>query len=481
MENAEVVAMLGEIADLLELTSENPFKIRAYRRAAQVVDTLPVPVAELARKGELAGLPGIGAHTAERIAQLVETGTCDALERLRGKVPPGVMELLRVESVGPKTAAQVWKEPGHHLRRCAGGGRAQWPPVRAAAHGRQTLGGHRLGHRALPVPPGPRPAPPRPPYAETLVEGLRADSGREAGHRRGQPAAAQGDGGGPGPAGVLDRPRARGARLPQAARGGHGARAGADESHGAPARGVAGGLARPPPESFGAALHYFTGSKAHNIALRTRAVRGGSRSASTVSSTRRGAASPASARRTSSAPWACRGFPPSCARAWANSRPRRPASSPTSSRRMTSRGDLHVHSDASSDATSSLLELASAARGFGRGYLAITDHSRSRPLGLNEARLLEHIDIIRWMDRELRGRPHLLTGIEVDILPNGSLDLAPDVLAELDCVVASVHSRFNMSSEEMTERIVRALRSGLVHVLGHPSGRLIGEQGPVPL
>jgi DNA polymerase (family 10) len=112
MENAEVAAALETIGDLLELTGDNPFKVRAYRRASQTIDTLAVPVIELWRKGELGKLPNIGAHTVARIGQLLETGTCDELERLRGMVPPGVLEMLALEGVGLRTTALVWKELG---------------------------------------------------------------------------------------------------------------------------------------------------------------------------------------------------------------------------------------------------------------------------------------------------------------------------------------------------------------------------------
>lgn len=480
MENAEVVAMLGEIADLLELTNENPFKVRAYRRAAQVVDTLPVPVAELVRKGELAGLPGIGAHTAQRIAELVESASCDELERLRGKVPPGVMELLRVESVGPKTAALAWKELGitsvDALEEAALDGRLAELPrmgskrseaIASAVTRYRSRQGRVPLHRALP-------------YAEELIEHLRAIPGVKQALAAGSLRRRKETVGDldllvsstdpervvrafpslPGVATLLARgPTKCTVRL---------------------RIGLQVDLRVLPPESFGAALHYFTGSKAHNIALRTRAVHRGLKVSEYGVFDARGRRIAGEREedvfRAVGLPW----IPPELREGLGELEAAEAGHLPELLDEDDLRGDLHVHSDASADGSSSLLELASAARGFGRSYLAITDHSRSRPLGLDEERLREHVDLIRWMDGELRGRPHLLTGIEVDILPDGSLDLEAGVLSELDCVVASVHSRFNLSSEEMTARIVRALRSGLVHVLGHPSGRLIGSRDPYP-
>jgi DNA polymerase (family X) len=480
MENAEVVAMLGEIADLLELTNENPFKVRAYRRAAQVVDTLPVPVAELARKGELDGLPGVGQHTAERIAQFVETGTCDELERLRGKVPAGVMELLRLENVGPKTAALVWKDMGitsvDALEEAALSGRLSELPrmgakrseaIASAITRYRSRQGRVPLHRALP-------------YAEDLVARLRAIPGVKqaiaAGSLRRHKETV----------GDLDllvsstNPERVVSAFPKLPGVATLLAQGPTKSTVRLKVGLQVDLRVLPPESFGAALHYFTGSKAHNIALRTRAVHRGLKVSEygvfDAKGRRIAGEREEDVFRAVGLPW----IPPELREGLGELEAAEAGRLPELIEEEDLRGDLHVHSDASSDATSSLLELASAARGFGRAYLAITDHSRSRPLGLDEARLREHIETIRWMDGELRGRPHLLTGIEVDILPNGSLDLDPEVLAELDCVVASVHSRFNMSSEEMTERIIRALRSGLVHVLGHPSGRLIGSRDPYP-
>jgi len=133
-----------------------------------------------------------------------------------------------------------------------------------------------------------------------------------------------------------------------------------------------------------------------------------------------------------------------------------------------------VHSKASSDGHSTVEELADAARDLGRQYLAITDHSRSRPLGLDADRLAAHAAHIR----AISGDPALLAGIEVDILADGSLDLPVEVLAGLQCVVGSIHAHFNDPSPKMTERMVRAMRSGVVHVLGHPSGRQLGMRDP---
>jgi DNA polymerase (family 10) len=139
-------------------------------------------------------------------------------------------------------------------------------------------------------------------------------------------------------------------------------------------------------------------------------------------------------------------------------------------------GDLHAHTKASSDGRSSLEEMAEEARTLGRRYLAITDHSRSRPRGLDARALSRHAASVRALDRRRRGHPRLLAGVEVDVLADGGLDLPPGTLAGLDWVVASIHAHFTDGAARITERLVSALRSGVVHALGHPSGRQIGTR-----
>jgi DNA polymerase (family 10) len=232
-----------------------------------------------------------------------------------------------------------------------------------------------------------------------------------------------------------------------------------------------------PPDSFGAALHYFTGSKAHNIAVRTRAVHRGIKLSEYGVFDREG-------RRLSGGreeevfaavglPW----IPPELREGSGEIEAAESGRLPHLVNERDVIGDLHVHSEASADARASLEELADEADRLGRRYLAITDHSRSRPLGLDERALAAQRDRIATLNRERSG-VRLLAGVEVDILPDGSLDLPPQALAGLDWVVASVHSDFGQSRAQMTDRIVRALRSGVVDVLGHPTGRRIGHRDP---
>lgn len=229
-----------------------------------------------------------------------------------------------------------------------------------------------------------------------------------------------------------------------------------------------------PPESFGAALHYFTGSKTHNIAVRTRAARMGLKlneyGIFDGDGRRIGGAREEEVFRAVGLPF----IPPELREGTGEIEAAEAGRLPRLVEEADILGDLHVHSNTSSDGRATLDELAEAARRLGRRYLAITDHSRSRPLGLTAADLPGYVATIREANRALHGRPHLIAGLELDVLADGALDLAPDTVAALDWVVASVHARFNQSSAEMTARLVAAIRSGVVDAIGHPSGRQLG-------
>lgn len=481
MENAEVAKTFSELADLLELTGGNPYKVRAYRQAAQVIDTLPGPVSELWRRGELTSIASIGERIASRIGQLLERGTLPDRDELAERVPAGVVELLSIEGVGPKTVAAAWKLLGiadvDGLEQASRSGLLAALPrlgERRAHAILEAIQRHRARrtsriplHRAVS-------------YAGSICAKLRTVPGvarvEAAGSVRRRKETV----------GDLDI-------LVAAADPAAPMRAFCDLSEVAAvlAKGPTKATVRLriglqvdlrvlPTESFGAALHYFTGSKAHNIAIRTRAVHRGLKLSEYGVFDREG-------RRLSGAreedvfeavglPW----IPPELRE---GSGEIEAADSSTLPRLVEERdvlGDLHVHSKASSDARASLEELADEADRLGRRYVAITDHSRSRPLGLDEKALAEQCGRIAAVNRQRSGT-RLLAGVEVDILPDGSLDLAPEALAGLDWVVASVHSDFGQSRDQITDRIVRALRSGVVDVLGHPTGRRIGHRDPYDL
>lgn len=478
MENAEVAATLWRVGDLLELTGENPFKVQTYRRASQVVDTLAVPVAEVWRRGQLGALPGLGERTVRRIGELLETGTFDELERLREQVPPGVVELLAVEGVGPKTASRVWKELGVTdvdalEAACQDGRLAELPRMgpRRAQGILEAIERHRARqgrfplHRALF-------------YADTLVAHLRllrgvTDAAAAGSVRRRRETVGDLDllVASTEPERVLRAFRA----LPEVAVL---LSQGPTKSSVRLRMGMQVDLRVVPPESWGAALHYFTGNKAHNVALRTRAQRRGLKVSEygvfDAAGRRLGGEREEDIFRAVGLPW----VPPELREGLDEFELAESGRLPRLVEEEDVLGDLHVHTDVSSDGRGPLRAMAEEARRLGREYLAITDHSRTRPLGLDEKRLAAHARDIRQLDAELGGHPRLLTGIEVDIFPSGALALSDEALEALDCVVASVHSRFRDTEAQTTARIIRALRGGRVHVLGHPSGRLIGARDP---
>ncbi len=478
MENAEVAKTLSELADLLELTGGNPYKTRAYRQAAQVIDTLPGPVSELWRTGELTSVPAIGERIAARIGQLLERGTLPDRDELASRVPAGLLELLSVEGVGPKTIAAAWKTLGvtdvDGLEQAARSGRLAALPRIGERRERAILEAiqrHRARrteraplHRAVL-------------YAESICAKLR----KVPGVRSAEPAGS-----------VRRRKETVGDLdiLVAAAEAAPAIRAfcDLDEVAAVLARGPTKATVRLriglqadlrvlPPESFGAALHYFTGSKAHNIAVRTRAVHRGVKLSEYGVFDREGRRLGGERERdvfeAVGLPW----IPPEIREGAGEIEAAEAGALPRLVEEADVLGDLHVHSRASSDARASLEELAEEAARLGRRYVAITDHSRSRPLGLDGKALGEQRERIAALNREAGGL-RLLAGIEVDILPDGSLDLPAETLAGLDWVVASVHADFAQPRERMTERIMRALRSGVVDVLGHPTCRRMGHRDP---
>jgi DNA polymerase (family 10) len=478
MENAEVAKVLAELADLMELTGGNPYKVRAYRQAAQVIDTLPGPVSELWRRGELTSISSIGERIADRVGHLLETGTLADRDELASRVPPGVVELLSVEGVGPKTVAAAWRTLGVTdvdalEQACRTGRLSELPRVgerraQAILEAIQRFRARRSTrvplHRALF-------------YADSICAKLRQVPGvREA--------AAAGS--------VRRRKETVGDLdvLVATAEPAPAMRAFCDLAEVATvlAKGPTKATVRLrvglqvdlrvlPPESFGAALHYFTGSKEHNIALRTRAVHRGLKVSEYGVFDREGrrlaGEREADVFEAVGLPW----IPPELREGSGEIEAAEAGRLPRLVEERDVLGDLHVHSKASSDARATIEELAEEAARLGRRYLAITDHSRSRPLGLDERGLAAQREQLEALGRELAA-PRLLAGVEVDILPDGSLDLPAETLAGLDWVVASIHAEFAQPRARMTDRIVRALRSGVVDVLGHPSGRRIGHRDP---
>lgn len=479
--NAEVAAVFEQIADLLEFAAENPFRVRAYRNAARMLAGLGRPVAAMVSRGEdLDALPGIGPDLAAKIAEIVTTGRCTLLEQLRARVSPSVGQLLSLPGIGPKRARLLQAELGvdslPELHRAAEQGRVAGVPGFGPAMQQRIL--------KATAAPAPRRVLNRlaQPVADELLAWLRAAPGVEqalvAGSlRRGRDTVgdidllvAAGDDG-PVMARFFSHPAVQ-LRLMQ----GH------TRASVVLRDGLQVDLRVVAPQSFGAAAVYLTGSKAHNIALRRRALErqlklneyGVFRGATRIAGD------------TEASVYAALGLalvPPELREDRGEIEAAARNGLPRLLRLQDLRGDLHAHTS-DSDGRDSLEAMAAAARARGLDYLAVTEHSRGAGLvrGLDAeglARQIERID--RFNDGAGASGITLLKGIEVDILEDGSLALPDDILARLDLVVGAVHDHFDLPRARQTARLQRATDQRHFSVLAHPSGRLIGERAPMQL
>jgi DNA polymerase (family 10) len=476
--NADIARVFDEIADLLELDEANPFRVRAYRNAARVVGEVRFDIAARLAAGEpLPKLPGIGEDLGAKIREIAATGTCALREKLGKKMPAGITELLRVPGLGPKRVSALYHELDVHslpqlqraaldgrLRALAGFGEKTERKILEAVEAQ--LGKAKRWKLAVAGD-----------YARSLADYLRAGKGIAdvvvAGSFRRMKETV----------GDLDLLVAssdaegameRFARYPEVAEM---LARGETRSSARLASGMQVDVRVVPSESFGAALHYFTGSKAHNIAVRRMAQDLGLKL--NEYGVFRGARRIAG--ETEESVFAAVGLPwiaPELREDQGELEAARRGELPRLVELADLKGDLHAHTRAT-DGRNSLREMAEAARERGLAYLAITEHSRrvSVAHGLDPVRLAKQIDEIDRLNAQLTGIT-LLKGIEVDILEDGALDLPDSALARLDLVVAAVHSRFNLSRAQQTARILAALDNPHVSILAHPSGRLLGEREP---
>jgi DNA polymerase (family X) len=476
MKNREVARMFDHIADILEIKQGNPFKIRAYRKASLNLLGLTQDLAELSLK-ELLEIPGVGEDLAAKIEEYLQTGIVASYEQLKGEIPAGVFTLLAVPGLGPKTAKSIYDQTGvtslEELERVAAEHRLAGirgiqqkteenilKGIAAVKRGRerQPLG------RMLPA-------------ALDLVDALKKRAQVErieiAGsiRRRRESVkdidlvATSED-----PAGVMEA--FIGLSQVEAV-----TMHGLTRSSVTVQEGVQVDLRVVEPESFGAALAYLTGSKAHNVRLREMAQKRGLKINEygifrEEDDERLGGALEEDVYRLVGLPFVApelredRGEIEAAA---AGKLPRLVTLSDL-------RGDLHVHSRWS-DGAHQLPELAAAAGARGLSYLALTDHSKGLGVarGLSVERLMEQGEEIAAFNRGQHDF-RVLRGTEMDIGLDGSLDFPEEVLKKLDIVVAAIHSGFNQSKEQLTARLVAAMRSPWVSVIAHPTGRLIGER-----
>ena len=525
--NTAIADALEELGDLYELDGAIVHRVLAYRRAAATVREASTSVAALARAGRATELPGVGETLQEKIVALLDTGTIPAAERLRAKFPPGLIAITRIPGLGPQRARMLHEQLGidspQALREAALAQRLRGVKGLGAKFEEKVLASlEQLAAEGLPIdglPPRPRRAllPAAIELGEALAAGLREHGPPDAhvllagSARRGADSVKDID-----LVAVTAEPERLAqvlASLEQIERAGSTGPAGA---RGRTHSGLSVDLRIAAPAQLGNLLQHFTGSAAHNAALRELAVRKGLHVSEygvldDATDTTRTCTTEAEVYELLGLPF----IPPELREnrgeleaalgegvdGWGG--PGR-AGGPDGSRSAATageaetahgraarlpnlielgdiRGDLHCHTVAS-DGKATIEEMAQAAQALGYEYLAITDHSASHGFGndVSPAQLCEQIERVGEVARGLDGFA-LLAGSEVNILPDGTLDYEDELLARLDWVVASVHTAFGMSEQALTERMIAAIEHPLVDAIGHPTGRLIERREPYAL
>jgi DNA polymerase (family X) len=477
MQNAEVVKIFEELADLLEIQNANPFRVRAYRNAARTLGDLPESLAAIAGDPDrgLQGLPGIGQDLADKIKTIIDTGTLTQLEDLRSQVPRGVVDMLRIPGLGPKKAAVLFKELSI----------TSLEMLKAAAESGAVAGLKGFGEKT----------------AKTILEGLAqlAQSGNRMylaeaeplveqllADLRGLPGVTQAE-----VAGSYRRRRetvgdldvlvtAEDAVVPMDHVAGHllveKVLARGDTKQRVRLKaGIEMDVRVVPDESYGAALQYFTGSKAHNIVVRRRGQERGLK----INEYGVFRGEEAVAGKTEEdvyaavdLPW----IPPELREDRGEIELAEQGRLPRLIELSDIRGDLHMHTTAT-DGAASIAEMAEGARERGLKYIAITDHSKrvSMANGLDGKRLRAHWKEIDKVRKQTQGI-EILCGVECDILEDATLDLPDDVLAEADWVIAVLHYGLKQPRDQIMKRLLAAIRNPHVSALGHLTGRMLGKR-----
>src|SRR6476661_7268101 len=484
MRNAEIADALTELATLYELDGAIRYRVLAYREAARVIRQSPVSVEELARAGRATELPGVGKTLEGKIVTLLDTGEIPSAAKLKRKFPASLVEVTRVPGVGAKTARRLYDELGvsdlddlreaaeaQRIREIKGLGPKAEENVLASLGKLADRGPAErlLLSEVLPI-------------AEKIASDLRDHPASEAvevagsARRRAEtchdidliatssdPVALS--------QALVDHPLVVAGASPRES-----------GAHVTTQNGVAIDLRIVPPTAYGNLLQHFSGSAEHSVELRERAVKMGlsvSEHGITDSESSEVAryATEAEVYRRLGLDY----IEPELREANGEIQAAAEGTLPELVTLGDLRGDLHCHTTIS-DGRNSLAEMADAARARGYAYLAVTDHSASHGFGnhVTPERLEERIEEIRKLNSGVRGF-RVLAGSEVNVLPDGSLDYEDDLLAELDWVVASLHSSFRTPEQEQTARMIRAMEHPLVDVIGHPTGRLIERREPYPL
>jgi DNA polymerase (family 10) len=480
--NLELARIFAQIADLLELKQESTFRVNAYRKASRALESLGEDIERAAARGELRKIGGIGESLAEKIEEFLRTGRIGYYDELQQVLPPGLPELMTIPEVGPKTAVLLYQHLGiadvealEHA--CRAGKVRELPRLGAKIEQNILQGIERRRQQAARQPIGVVL-----PQAQAVVEALAQVPGVEAVSLAGSIRRMRDT--------IADIDIVVATRSPEAVME---TLVGLPQVHRVLSRGstlssVLLGIAdvqcdvrAVDPDSYGAALQYFTGSKDHNVRLREMAVRRGLRineyGVFRVEDERKvGGRTEEEVYGALDLSW----IPPEIREAQGEIELAQRRALPELVTLSDVRGDLHTHTTWSDgDDTAETMARAALARGY--EYVAITDHSRSLKFagGVSVEDLWGHAQAVRRLSD--RVGIQILIGSEVDILPDGLLDYPDEVLETLDLVIGSIHSRFRMSQAEMTRRVIAAIQNPHLDILGHPTGRLVGQRPPFEL
>lgn len=471
LDNKAVARTLLEIADLLELKGDNPFKIRAYRNAADIVSHAAEAVASLDEAG-LRGWNGIGKDLAGRIREIAITGDCGIRQELLTEFPVTLLDVLRLQGVGPKTVAILYRElhikslddlaaaaRAGRIRGMKGMGSKKEQLILQAIEERQRFAGRHLLSRATEM-------------ADSIVAYLKEHAPAAAiatvgSVRRGNETSGDLDilasGADPGLADIFTR-------FPQVERV---LANGGSKASVLLRGGFQADLRIVTPDQRGAALQYFTGSKAHNIALRDRALTRGWKLNEYGLFDKDDRAIAGATEKEIYKALGLDFIEPELRENRGEIEAAADNALPKLITRADLKGDLHMHTT-ESDGRESLETMVAAAQARGLQYIAITDHSQSLTManGLDETRAMANAERIRGYSKTVKGIT-VLAGIECDILADGSMDLADDCLASLDIVVASIHSAMTQDEADMTRRVIKAIEHPSVDIIGHLTARML--------
>jgi DNA polymerase (family X) len=488
MDNKSIATVLYETADLLEIDSQDSFRIRSYRNAAAAIEALPQQITELIQEPKnLLAVPGIGKGMLINLQQLLGEGRLQVHAELLKKYHPSMLELFKIQGLGPKTIALIWSayqvSDIDGVEKLAREGKIQSLPRMGVKHEQKLLKAiedyRRIGGRFL-LETGEK-------LADQLVEHLLAIPGVEkvtpAGSlRRGRDTVGDLDILVTGPACSADETRQKIAehllRFPGLM---DVIAQGENKLSFRHRNGMQVDVRFLPPESFGAAMQYFTGSKAHNVSLRQRALKMGF-TLNEYSLAELETEKPVAGKSEEEiyAKLKLDFIPPELRENLGEIEAAAKHELPKLLELSDIQGDVHMHT-VETDGRNTIEEMAEAVRDRGYKYMAITDHSKNLAFanGLTDERALAHIERIRAAEKKFVGM-RILAGIEVDILGDGTLDLSDSVLEQMDIVIASVHSHFNQDRDTMTARLLKAISNPNVSVIGHPTGRQLLRRDAYP-